>query len=141
MSKPTLVSARIALIIFTNPLKELLRPSLLEQTHQGRPESFTSIRRDLGHGSFGAATLLNIAPRNLSELEVSGDVGGNEDIGQVAVRHKQLGNEIDVPAVGAAVFLPWLLALFYVSIHLEELCCVSRRRIEEDGDANLFDVD
>lgn len=115
------MSAGIILVIFPNPLEELLGPSLLKQTHQRRPEGFTSVRGHLCNGSLGAAALLHVTSRNLSELEVSGDIGGNENVGQLSVRHEQLGHEVDVPAVDTAVFLPRFLALLHVAVHFEEL--------------------
>ena len=65
-----------------------------------------------------------IAARNLLELEVSGDVGGDEDVGQLARGHEELGDEVDVPVVETAIFLPRLLALVEVAILLEELRCM-----------------
>ena len=62
-----------------------------------------------------------IAARNLLELEVSGDVGGDEDVGQLARGHEELGDEVDVPVVETAIFLPRLLALVVVAVFLEEL--------------------
>jgi hypothetical protein len=69
---------------------------------------------------------LDIASCHLPELEVSCNVGGNEDIRQFARGHQELGYEVNVPVVDAAVLLPWFLPLVVVAILLEELIEVRR---------------
>jgi hypothetical protein len=64
--------------------------------------------------------LLDVGASNLLELEVPGDVGGDEDVGQFARGHEELGDEVNVPVVDSAVLLPWLLAVVLV-VFLEEL--------------------
>lgn len=104
-----------------NPLDEALHPALLEHAHEGRLQGLGGIRWDLGDSGLGAGTLLHEAACNLLELEVPGDIGGDEDVGQLARGHEELGNQVDVPVVGAAVFLPWLVARAVVAVLLEEL--------------------
>lgn len=104
-----------------NPFDEGLHAALLEEAHQGRLESLAGVRGHLGDGGLGGGTLLDVAASDLLELEVSGDIGGDEDVGQLARRHEELGDEVDVPVVGTAVLLPWLLALGVVAVLLEEL--------------------
>ena len=116
----TLVRRRIIDVESANPLDEALHPALLEDAHEGRLQGLGGIGRDLGDGSLGAGSLLHEAPRNLLELEVSGDIGGDEDVGQLAGGHEELGDQVDVPVVGAAVFLPWL-GFAAVAKLLEEL--------------------
>lgn len=105
-----------------DPLDEGLHPPLLKNAHQGRLEGLGGIGGDLGHSGLGPSALLHEAPRNLLELEIPSHVGRNEDVGELARRHEELGDEVDVPVVGAAVFLPWLLSLLEVAVLLEELC-------------------
>ena len=119
--KLTLVRSRVALLERANPLEEAPRPPLLEKTHKRRPQSLAGIRRNPGDSCLGTLALLHETASNLLELEVSGDVGGHEDVGQLAGGHEQLGDQVDVPVVGAAVFLPWLVALAVVAVLLEEL--------------------
>lgn len=57
-----------------------------------------------------------IAAGDLLELEVFGNVGGNEDVGEFTVGHEELGDEVDVPVVDAAVLLPWLTLSLAVSL-------------------------
>lgn len=109
------------LVKVTNPLHELLGSSLLEQTHQWRREGFGGSGGDFGDGGPGALTLLHVTACYLSELQVSCDVGGNEDIGEFTVGHEELGYEIDVPIVQATIFLPWFFAFLVVAISFEEL--------------------
>jgi hypothetical protein len=117
----TLVCGRVLDIEAANPLDEALHAALLEDAHEGRLESLAGIGWDLGDSSLGPIALLHVAPCNLLELEVSSDVGGHEDVGQLAGGHEQLRDQVDVPVVGASVFLPWLVALAVVAILLEEL--------------------
>lgn len=67
---------------------------------------------------------MHIASCHLSELKISGNVGGDEDIGQLSAGHKELGYEVDVPVVDAAVLLPWFLPFVIVAVFLEELADV-----------------
>jgi len=83
----TIVSGRIFLLELANPLKELLGSALLKETHERRAQSLTGIGGHLGHGRLGTLALLNIAAGDLLELEVSGDIGGNQNVGQLAVGH------------------------------------------------------
>lgn len=115
------MSGRVILLKFTDPFQELLRPPLLEHSHKRRAQGLVGIRGDLGHGSLGALALLDIAASDLLELEVSRNIGGNEDIRQLAVGHKQLGDQVDVPVVDSAILLPGLLAGADVAILLEQL--------------------
>jgi hypothetical protein len=55
----------------------------------------------------------------LLELEVAGDVSGDEDVGELARRHEELGHQIDVPVIQAAVLFPGLGALGIIAILLE----------------------
>lgn len=124
----TLVCRSIVNVEGANPLDEALHAALLEDAHQGGLEGLASIRGDLGDSGLGAGTLLHKAPCDLLELEVSGDIGGDEDVGQLAGGHEELGDQVDVPVVRATVFLPWLVALAVVAVLLEELQarCVRR---------------
>lgn len=112
----TQVSTGIILLELANPLQKLLCASLLKETHERGTESFTSVRRDLGNGGFGALSLLYVTSSNLSKLKVSCDVGGNQNVCQFTVGHEQLGDQVHVPVVHAAIFLPWLLAVANVSV-------------------------
>jgi hypothetical protein len=117
----TLVSGRVLEIKGANPLDEGLHTSLLEDSHEGGLESLAGIRRHLGNGGLVRGTLLDIAASNLFELEISGNIGGDEDVGQLSRGHEELGNEVDVPVVESAVVLPRLLAGLEVAILFEEL--------------------
>lgn len=117
----TLVCSSVLDVECANPFDEALHPALLEHAHEGRLQGLCGIRGDLGDGGLGAGTLLHEAACDLLELEVSGDIGGDEDVGQLARGHEELGDQVDVPVVGAAVFLPWLVARAVVSVLLEEL--------------------
>ena len=105
----------------TDKLQKVPCSSLFEKTHQGTPECLTSVRRDLCNRGFRPITLLNIAASNLFEFEVSGDVGRDENVCEFTVGHEKLGDEVDVPVVGTAIFLPWLGAGRVVAISFEEL--------------------
>ena len=117
----TAMSRRIVLVEVAGPLEELLHPPLLEKSHQGRLESLLGVRGHLRHGSLRSATLLHIASCYLLEVEISGDVGGDENVGQFTVGHQELGHEVDVPVVGSSIFLPGLLAGLEIAIFPEEL--------------------
>lgn len=67
---------------------------------------------------------MHIASCHLSELKVSGNIGRDKDIGQLSTGHEELGDEVDVPVVDAAILRPWFLPLIIVSVLLEELADV-----------------
>lgn len=117
----TLVCGGILEVESSNPLDEGLHASLLEDTHEGRSQSLSGIRRHLGDGSLVGGTLLDVAASNLLELEVSCNIGRDKDVGQLARGHEELGNKVDVPVVEATILLPGLLAFTEVSVLLEEL--------------------
>lgn len=111
-----------------NPLNEGLHASLLEDTHERRSQSLGGIRGHLGDGSLVGGTLLDVAASDLLELEVPCDIGRNENVGQLAGGHEELGDKVDVPVVEAAILLPGILAFAEVSVLLEELWYVIRYR-------------
>ena len=47
---------------------------------------------------------------DLFEFEVSGHIGRDENVGEFTVGHEEFGDEVDVPIIDSAVFLPWLLS-------------------------------
>ena len=111
-----------------NPLNEGLHASLLEDTHEGRSQSLGGIRGHLGDGSLVGGTLLDVAASDLLELKVSCNIGRDENVGQFAGGHEELGDKVDVPVVEATILLPGLLAFAEVSVLLEELYSVVRYR-------------
>lgn len=111
-----------------NPLNEGLHASLLEDTHEGRSQSLGGIRGHLGDGCLVGGTLLDVAASDLLELEISCDIGRDENVGQFAGGHEELGDKVDVPVVEATILLPGLLAFAEVSVLLEELYSVVRDR-------------
>jgi hypothetical protein len=111
-----------------NPLNEGLHASLLEDTHEGRSQSLGGIRGHLGDGSLVGGTLLDVAASDLLELEISCDIGRDENVGQFAGGHEELRDKVDVPVVEATILLPGLLAFAEVSVLLEELYSVVRYR-------------
>lgn len=109
----------VILLVCANPFQEVPRPTFLKETHEWRSERLAGVRRYFGNGCLGTLALLDIAACNLLELEILCHVGGDEDIGELAVGHEKLGNEVDVPVVDAPVLLPWLPS--GLSVPLEEL--------------------
>lgn len=126
----TLVSSWVLEIEGANPLNEGLHASLLKDAHERGLESFASIRGYLGNSGFVGSTLLNVAAGDLLELEISGNISGDENVGQLSRGHEELGNKVNVPVVESAVFRPRLLASLKVSILLEELCVMYTVRDE-----------
>lgn len=115
------MSRGVFLLEFAHPLQELLSPSLLEHAHQGGAQSFTRVGGHLRHRSLGSLALLDIAAGNLLKFQVSCDIGGDQDIRQLAVGHQELRDQIDVPVVDTTIFLPRFLAGGNVAVFLEQL--------------------
>lgn len=115
------MSGRVVQIEGTDPLDEGLHAALLEDAHQWRLESLASIRGDLSDGGSRTGTLLNVAASDLLELEVAGNIGRDENVGELARGHEELGDQVNVPVIHASVLLPGLLAGVKVAVLLEEL--------------------
>ena len=122
----TFMASRIGFVECANPLDEALHSPLLKYAHQGRTQSLAGIRRHFGHSRLGPRVLLDIASCHLPELQVSCNIGGNEDVRQFARGHQELGDKVDVPVVDAAVLLPWFLPLVIVAVLFEELVAVRK---------------
>jgi hypothetical protein len=70
---------------------------------------------------------LYITSCHLPELQISCNIGGNENVRQFARGHQELGHKVDIPVVHAAVLLPWFLTLVIVAVLLEELREVKKK--------------
>jgi hypothetical protein len=110
----TLVGRRVGIRPALNPFEELLETPLLKQTHQRAPKSFRLVARDFGDPSVAK----DIGAGNLLELEIPGDVGVDEDAGELAVGHHELGNEVDGVVAVAAQFARRFLALAELAVEL-----------------------
>jgi hypothetical protein len=119
------VAGRIGLLESPHPLDKGLHSPLLKDTHQRRSESLPRIGWHLSNRGFWPISLLNIAARNLLELEVSCYVCRNQDIRQFTARHEEFWHEINVPVIHSSILLPWFFAFVVVAIFLEELGTVS----------------
>lgn len=117
----TLVGGRVVEVKGANPFDEGLHASLLKDAHKRRLESLAGIRRNFCNGGLGRGALLDVAAGYLLEFEISGNVGGDENVGQLSGGHEELGHQINVPVIESAVVLPWLLASLEVSILFEQL--------------------
>ena len=87
----TLVSGRILILPALEELEELLRPPLLEQTHEGTLHRLHLRARNLRD----LAITIHKAARNLLELEVASDIGVDENACELSRGDDELGNEID----------------------------------------------
>lgn len=115
------MSFRVVYIEGAYPLDEALHASFLEDAHEWGAESLGSIGGNLGNGGLGTLALLDEAAGDLPEFQVAGDVGRDQDVGQLAGGHEELGDQVDVPVVGTAVLLPGLFTGVEVAIFLEQL--------------------
>jgi hypothetical protein len=77
-------------------LEEVTSASLLEETHERARDGLHLGRRDLGD----AAVAVDVRGGDLLKLEVSGDVGVNEDTSELARGHHELGDEVDGDCAG-----------------------------------------
>lgn len=81
------MSRRIIVLPSLEELKELLGPSLLKDAHEVAPE-----RLHLGRGYLGDPTVsVDKRARDLLELEISEDVGVDEDFGEFTRGDDELG--------------------------------------------------
>lgn len=119
MIRLTLMCSGVFDIEGADPFYEALHSSLFEDAHEGGTQGLSSVGGNLGNGSLGFSTLLNETASDLLELEIAGNVGGNENVGQLAGGHEELRDQVDVPVVGSTIFLPRLLAFCEVAILLE----------------------
>lgn len=78
--KHTLVGSGIIVFPALQELEELLSAALFEEAHQGAPDSLHLRARNLGDASIA----IDKAACDLLELEITGDVGVDEDLGQLS---------------------------------------------------------
>lgn len=71
-------------------LEKLLRPPLLKEAHERAPDSLHLVTRDLRD----LPVAVHEAARDLLELEVPGDVGVHEDLGELARGDDELGDQV-----------------------------------------------
>ena len=121
-----IVRGRIILIERPHPVQKVARPPLLKQSHQRTPQRLARITRHLGHRRVPPTALLDIAARNLFELDIPRHIRTHQDVRELAIRHQQLGHEVDVPVIGSSVLLPGFRAGLVVAVLFEE-------RFEVDG--------
>lgn len=103
----------------SHKLEEFLCSSLFEQAHQGRRECFSRSGGDFGNACSGACALLDETACDLSEFEIASDIRRDEDIGEFSICHKQLWDQVDVPIVDSAIFLPRLSSSWDIAVFLE----------------------
>ena len=72
-------------------LEELLRPPLLKETHERTLHSLHLVTWDLGD----LAIAVHEGAGNLLELQVASDISVNEDLGELARRDDELGDQVD----------------------------------------------
>lgn len=85
------MSGGILLLPVLNKLKELFRATLFKQAHEGGLDGL-----HLGAGDLGdLAIAVNERTRDLLELEVTSDIGVDEDVGQFTRRDDELGDQVD----------------------------------------------
>ena len=87
----TLVSGRILILPALEELEELLRPPLLKKTHERALDRLHLRAGDLGD----PAIAVDETACDLLELEVTGDIGVDEDASELSRGDDELGNEID----------------------------------------------
>lgn len=110
--------AWIILVEFKAPVQELPCPELLKCTHESRVPSFSWLIGDLCDFFF---SLLDVVTRDLLEFEVSGHIGGDENVCQVPIRHQELRDQVDIPVVRPPIFLPGLFSFTNIAIFSEQL--------------------
>ena len=95
------MSSRVLVLPALQELEELLCSPLLEETHERTLDRLHLRGRHLGD----LAITIDEAACDLLELEVAGDVGVDENLGQLSRRDDELGDEVDgVVTVAAQVF-------------------------------------
>lgn len=89
----TLVRDGVVVLPILKEFEELLRPPLLKDTHEARPEGL-----HLGRGHLGnSAVTVDERARDLAKLEVPEDVGVDQNLGELARGNNELGNQVDGP--------------------------------------------
>ena len=87
----TLMGGRIIVFPVGNKHHELPQPVLLKKPHQAAGDSLVLRCGHLGD----PVAPEHVASSDLLEFEVAGNVGVNEHLGQLAIGHHELGNQVD----------------------------------------------
>lgn len=81
----------VVLLPVLNVEEEVAGAALLKETHKRRADSLRLVGRHLGD----LAVAVNKRAGNLLELEVASDIGVDENLGELARRQDELGDEVD----------------------------------------------
>ena len=84
------MSSRVLVLPALQELEELLRPPLLEETHERALDSLHLRARHLGD----LAIAVHKAARDLLELKVPSDIGVDENLGQFTGCDDELGDQV-----------------------------------------------
>lgn len=105
-----LMSRRIVILPALKEFEEFLGPPLLKDAHEGALDSL-----HLCAGNLGDLPIpIDKASCNLLELEITGDVGVNKDLGQFSRGDNEFGNEIH----GIVTVAPKLLRSYLIRTEL-----------------------
>ncbi len=85
------MSSRVFVLPALKELEELLRPSLLKEAHERALQCLYLVTGDLRD----LAITVDEATSNLLKLEVTRDVGVDEDLGKLSRSDDKLGNEVN----------------------------------------------
>lgn len=97
----TVPRLRIVLLHVLHPHEEAAEAPLLEQPHQVAGEGLLLVDRHFGDLS----RLVHVRTLHRFEFQITRHARVNEKLDEEAVRHQELGNEIDVPIPAAAIAL------------------------------------
>jgi hypothetical protein len=85
------VSSGVLIFPPLKKLEELLGPPLLKETHEGTADCLHLVTRDLRD----LAVTVDKAASDLLELKVPGDIGMDEDLGELSRRDDELGDQVN----------------------------------------------
>jgi len=111
-----LMGCRVVIFPILEEGKEVPRPPLFKEAHQGRLQRLRFIRRYLGD----FAIPIDERASDLLEIEVTGDVGVDEDLGEFTGGDDELGDQVNC-VVAVATELCWrLIRSLEVTIELSK---------------------
>ena len=108
------MGSRVLVLPVLQELEELLRSPLLKETHERTPHSLHLVTGDLRD----LAITVDEAASDLLELEIPSDFGVYEDLGELARRDDELGDEIYGVVAVAAELGRWGLLIPELAIKL-----------------------
>ena len=129
------MGSRILVFPSLKELEEFLRAALLKEAHEGTADGLHLVTWDLGD----LAITVDEAACNLLEFKIAGNIGVDENLGELSRGNDELGDEINCVVTIPAEFLRRRLVWAELAVELDTV--VNQSHGTSDKDTYLSEVE